>query len=422
MDHKQEAAEEYAALVRERDMFRSKFLTAQSNYENKLREISIIKTLNDILRSSHFGDRTSVITSQLKAIVHHDAGLRAQLLLLEKGRGSATLLADSQAADTKTLPCLCPLTREVIEKIVKTRKLVHETMDIAEAGVQGDDSVSHRVSIPLLHSQRVLGILLLHRKGASFSSHETSFFSLIADQIATLVVLYTVYDKMLYEERSRYTLSRFFSSKVSQQIMQGADIRPGGQRARVAVMFADMDNFSAIAERLNQETVVTILNAFFSYIIPIVFEYDGTLDKLLGDGFLAFFGAPLSAPDDTPRALATACRLQDAMTEFNTLHKDKGWPRLQLSVGLNVGEAVAGYVGSDLHLSYTVIGRNVNLAQRIQSVAGPGEILVSQAVYDEVVERLDSLPAVSGLEPLELLHLKGKEELVRLYRVRQKSR
>lgn len=420
MDQIQAAGEDHSALLRERDMFRSKFLTAQQNYENKLREISSIKTLSDILRSSHFGDRASVITRQLKAIVHHDAGLRAQLVLLEKGCRKAELVADSRAEDPKALPRPCPLGQELIEKIALTRKPVHEAMNNVEAGTQGSDAMIHRVSVPLLQNHHLIGILLFSREAASFTNHETSFFSLIADQIATLVVLYSVYDKMLHEERSRHTLSRFFSSKVSRQIMQGADIRPGGQRAKVAVMFVDMDSFSVIAERLNQETVVTVLNAFFAYTIPIVFEHDGTLDKLLGDGFLAFFGAPIPAPDDTLRALTTACRLQEAMAEFNALHKAKGWPKLHLSVGLNVGEVVAGYVGSDQHLSYTVIGRNVNLAQRIQSVAGPGEILVSQAVFDEVVDRLDALPGVVGLVPLELLHLKGKDEPVRLYQVQRK--
>jgi adenylate cyclase len=172
-----------------------------------------------------------------------------------------------------------------------------------------------------------------------------------------------------------------------------------------------------MSEDLDQEEVVEILNAYFSLMTPIIFEHDGTLDKLMGDGIMAFFGAPISHNDDPLRAVRTAIKMVNALETFNQQTHDKKWPKLEVSIGVNTGEVVAGYIGSEEHLNYTVIGDAVNLAQRLQTIAGSNEILISKTVRNEIHNRLSDEEAFKALVPLPAQKVKGKEKAVEVFRV-----
>jgi adenylate cyclase len=171
-----------------------------------------------------------------------------------------------------------------------------------------------------------------------------------------------------------------------------------------------------MSEGMDQEKVVELLNAYFSLLTPIIFEQDGTLDKLMGDGIMAFFGAPLSHEDDPLRAVRTAIKMVKALEEFNR-HHAKQWPTLEVSVGVNSGEVVAGYIGSEEHLNYTVIGDAVNVAQRLQTIAGSNEILISKTVSNEIADRICEETAFKALVPLPAQKVKGKEKAVEVFRV-----
>jgi adenylate cyclase len=154
----------------------------------------------------------------------------------------------------------------------------------------------------------------------------------------------------------------------------------GGTRREVSVLFADIRGYTTWSEDAEPEDVVETLNHYLSLAAEVILGWEGTLDKFFGDGLMAIFNAPSNQPDHVHRAADAALALIRAAQEVNVIHGHQ----LAYSVGVHVGEAVVGYIGTDRALNYTAIGDVVNLAKRLQEYAAPKQILIS----DEVVKRL----------------------------------
>jgi len=176
--------------------------------------------------------------------------------------------------------------------------------------------------------------------------------------------------------------ARYLAPHVVEQLMRApGGVALGGERATATVLFADIVAFTELAERLDAEEVVDILNHFFSAAVQIVFEHDGLLDKFYGDGLMVVFGPPRVRDDDATRALAVAAALHHAAA---TILAD-GKP-LQLAIGVATGDVVAGHIGSPKRMDYTVIGDAANLASRLQGAAPPGRTYVDERTYTRVYE------------------------------------
>jgi len=203
----------------------------------------------------------------------------------------------------------------------------------------------------------------------------------------------------------RDAFARYLAPHVVEQLMRApGGLTLGGERATATVLFADIDGFTELAERLDAERVVEILNRFFSAAVQIVFEHDGLLDKFYGDGLMVVFGPPRVREDDAARALAVAEALHRAAT---TIEAD-GKP-LQLAIGIATGDVVAGHIGSPRRMDYTVIGDAANLASRLQGAAPPGRTYVDDRTY----QRLPSKPAGEKL----IAKIRGKAEPVAIFAV-----
>jgi adenylate cyclase len=183
----------------------------------------------------------------------------------------------------------------------------------------------------------------------------------------------------------------------------------GGERRQITIIFADIRGFTTVAEQLSPERVVTLLNDYLATMTDVVFKYDGTVDKFLGDGLMAIFGAPLGHGDDVRRALACAKEMQTAFNQLRRKWCAEGLPDLQQGIGVNTGEAVVGSIGSARRLDYTAIGDAVNTAQRLQSLAVGGQILISA----NTLSRLEGEPT----EALGPMKMKGKREAVNVFRL-----
>jgi len=176
--------------------------------------------------------------------------------------------------------------------------------------------------------------------------------------------------------------ARYLAPHVVEQLMRApGGVALGGERATATVLFADIVAFTELAERLDAEQVVDILNHFFSAAVQIVFEHDGLLDKFYGDGLMVVFGPPRVRDDDASRALAVAAALHRAAASILA----DGKP-LQLAIGVATGEVVAGHIGSPKRMDYTVIGDAANLASRLQGAAPPGRTYVDGRTYERAPE------------------------------------
>ncbi len=182
-----------------------------------------------------------------------------------------------------------------------------------------------------------------------------------------------------------------------------------GERKPVTILFTDIVGSTALAEKLDPEEWKEIVSGAHQRVSQVVYRYEGTIAQLLGDGVLAFFGAPVTHEDDPIRAVHAALDIQQAVSEY--AFELKGYvDNFQLRVGLNTGTVVVGSVGSDLHMEYLAIGDAVNLAARLQSAAQPGKVLISESTARLVKTAFE-------LNPIGEISVKGKTEPVRAFEV-----
>jgi len=213
------------------------------------------------------------------------------------------------------------------------------------------------------------------------------------------------------KEFIKSTFERYVSKPLAEQILLKRDeLKLGGEVREVTILFSDIRRFTALAEKLPPEQVVTILNDYFSRMIDVVTRHQGMVDKLMGDSVMALFGAPLSLGDDPLRAIRCALEMQQEGERFNHAQEAKGLPPLPMGIGINTGAVVAGNIGSATKMEYTVIGDEVNIAARMQGIARPGEVLISEHTYQRVADAI----LATALEPIVF---KGKNTVVAVYRV-----
>ncbi|HEX4382415.1 MAG TPA: adenylate/guanylate cyclase domain-containing protein [Myxococcales bacterium] len=187
--------------------------------------------------------------------------------------------------------------------------------------------------------------------------------------------------KLVGETEARASLSRYLSRDVVEMILkEPGRLRMGGERREVTILFSDVVAFTRLTESLPPETVVAILNELFTFATEIVHRRGGIIDKFIGDAVMAVFGTPEQHDDDPLRAVLAADDLRRWLDTANRKWRQQHGIELQLAMGVNTGAAIAGNVGSEKRLEYTVIGDVVNVAARLEGMARPGQILITEAV------------------------------------------
>jgi len=189
-----------------------------------------------------------------------------------------------------------------------------------------------------------------------------------------------------------------------------AEVKKGGELRDTTVLFTDIRGFTAMSESAAPQHVVDMLNEYFELMVEIIFKYQGTLDKFIGDEIMVLYGAPLVQPDATVRAVRTALEMQLALEEFNRTTIAEGNDPIRVGIGINSGEVVAGYMGSSKTMEYTAIGDTVNTASRLCSIARAGEIIVSEPTWERVREFFEG-------QPLPPAKLKGKAHALQIYSI-----
>jgi class 3 adenylate cyclase len=232
------------------------------------------------------------------------------------------------------------------------------------------------------------------------------------DELGDLTDAFNDMAKSLREkELLKGAFSKYVTKSVVDRIMDHeGGLKLGGEKKEVSVFFSDIRGFTPMSEQLSPEEIVHLLNEYFTEMVKIIFKYEGTLDKFMGDAIMAIFGAPVDLPDHADRAVMASIEMAQKMKELQAKWRMEGKKEVNIGIGINTGEVVVGNLGSLERMEYTAIGDNVNLAQRLESVAEKGQILISSATYERVKHKV----IARMLDPIKL---KGKSEKVIAYEV-----
>jgi adenylate cyclase len=208
-------------------------------------------------------------------------------------------------------------------------------------------------------------------------------------------------------ERVKEVFGRYIATQVSDRILKG-DVTLGGEARVVSILFSDIRNFTAMAEDMTPQQVVSFLNAYFAEMVEAVFEQGGVLDKFLGDGMMAVFGSLGDQPDHAVRAVRAALRMHETLTA----HGRDSRVRVRMRVGVNTGEVLVGNIGSARRLEYTVVGDGVNTSSRVQALNKEfgTTILITETTYEAVKSSVEC-------RPMPDTALRGKQRTLRFYEV-----
>ncbi|MBI4774279.1 MAG: HAMP domain-containing protein [Deltaproteobacteria bacterium] len=205
------------------------------------------------------------------------------------------------------------------------------------------------------------------------------------------------------------SFGRYVSPHIVDRILENPDqIWVGGANHEVSLFFADIRGFTTLTERIPPEELLALLNGYFSLATEVIVKHRGYIDKFVGDAVMAVFGAPVADPDHPINAVRALIDLRDRMADYNAAIGNG--IQLRVGMGATLGQVVAGNVGSQTRMEYTVMGDTVNVASRLTQMAKPGDILISSTLYQRASSMIRT-------EEVGEIHVKGREKPVMVYRV-----
>lgn len=235
-------------------------------------------------------------------------------------------------------------------------------------------------------------------------------------EMTTKMMLYSrdieKYQKRLREEGlSRHRLSRYVGQDLVNKIVNSNEETPlQNKRQMATILFADIRSFTTISEDMEPETLINMLNEYFDAMVNIIFKHYGVLDKFVGDELMATFGLLDSVENGPINSLKAAIEMQNSMKSLMGGFKKKGYPVFEIGIGINCGDVVMGNLGSKNRMDYTVIGDTVNVAARLEQMAGGGDIIAGEAVHDRCGHLVT-------MRPKGAIQVKNRVQPVQCYQV-----
>ncbi|HET9802579.1 MAG TPA: adenylate/guanylate cyclase domain-containing protein [Candidatus Acidoferrum sp.] len=356
-------------------------------------------------------------------------------------RGYAMLLTEDSLRETGAdphgytfLPAIIryrQAPRSASPQVALSRAIIHQVMESkgpllvmdAKEDVRFSGSRSMAISgmqsamcAPLASRDRLFGLLYVDNlsKRGTFTPEDLEVFAVIAAQAGLVIDRVLAKSEVKRQGVQLSALERFLSPAISKKIAaEAADIRLGGESQRITLLFADVRGFTTMAEKMKPREAVEVLNEFFARMTNVIFEHEGTLDKYLGDGLMALFGAPFALQNDAEAAVRAAADMQRSLSQLND---SSGRAPLHIGIGIHTGEAVVGFLGTERRMDYTAIGDTVNVASRLTSQAGPGQIVISAATYAHLCReipcsRLSAMKLKGRAEPIDVHEVLWREFL-----------
>jgi adenylate cyclase len=311
--------------------------------------------------------------------------------------------------------------RTIIEKVIREKVAVLTSNAMADSRFEGAKSlflqqIRSAMCVPLWRKEKVIGVIQLDsvRFDNQFTQDDLELLKAIGSQMAMVIEQARLNEQIREEEMMRRRLERFHSPQVIEMILRGSqktkDNVMEANELTATILFTDIVGFTRLAEQISPRETNIILNRYFSTMTDVVFGYDGTLDKYIGDGLMAVFGAPMESDDNAERAILAGkemrVKLKEMMTEKGSLSR-----KFDIRIGINTGRVVAGNIGSPRRMDYTVIGDPVNIAARLESIAKPNQILIGEETYKSVKGKFE-------IGEIGRKKVKGKSEEIMVYEVR----
>jgi len=289
------------------------------------------------------------------------------------------------------------VSRTIIDKVIYDKEAVLTSNAMADSRFDSAKSVFIQklrsvICAPLWRKDRIIGVIQLHsvRFDNQFTREDLELLKAIGSQMAMILEQDSLNQKIREEGILRSRLERYLPPQVVEMIVRGTqetkDYVMEPREITATMLFTDIVGFTRLTEKMPPRETTIILNQYFSMMRDIVFSHDGILAKYIGDGLMAFFGAPMEREDDAERAIRAAKEMKERLTAITAEQGDYR-KKLDIRIGINTGRVVAGNIGSPNQMDYTVIGDPVNVASRLESIAEPNQILIGENTYGAVKDR-----------------------------------
>ena len=395
--------------------------------ESLQRKANILSELYEMSKALGSGFDLDKIFKKATDIIFRSTPADRVIALLAEG-----VVTEKNADDAKLFPIATRARDEKLEAHARkmtigrtiTRKVMKEKVALLSQDAAADEQfagvdsivsqgVRSTICAPLFTDAGVHGALYADRLDpfSAFKPDDLELISAVAAQTAIAVENVRAHERLAKEEVARVNYGRFLPEYVVKQILENPDsFKLGGVLQTITVLFADIRGFTRISEHASPEKIVQLLNRYFSAMTDIIFAHGGTLDKYLGDGLMALFGAPTVTPKDANNALSAAVAMQRRMIGINVELIEEGFPEIGIGIGLHTGEVTVGYIGSERRSEYTAIGDPVNTASRLESNAKAGQILVSEVTAKAAHSRYQ----LTARDPISV---KNREQPVPLFEV-----
>jgi adenylate cyclase len=391
---------------------RSRFLP-----EKEITDDKALRTDYEKLRIAHELQRDIGLELDLSRIFNRILARTFEVLVCDQ---AVILMADAtgnmavEAFKTRTPKDRVVVSSTVIRRVQENKVGIISADALADERFQGaasivSQAVRSSMAVPILHEEKLLGIMIIESSAAvmAYTKKDLLLFSNIALQTANLIKMAEMAKKIETDAATRERFQRLLSPDLAEMVVSGKlKVEKGGEERVATTLFADIRGFTSMCEKMEAPEVLILLNEFFEIMVEIAFSYEGTVDKFVGDMIMVVWGAPVVHPDDPRRAVQAALDMQEALERYNMASKHP----IRMGIGINTDRLVAGYIGSTRTMSYSVIGDAVNIASRLCSAAGPGQVLISENTYRKIRKYFDT----NELDPLKA---KGKSTPIKVFGV-----
>ncbi|WP_017713843.1 adenylate/guanylate cyclase domain-containing protein [Prochlorothrix hollandica] len=370
------------------------------------REINLLYKVSATL-ASHL-EPTEIAELAIEEALHIIRGNSASVMLLNEEAGKLAIIAGCGTAshligkpifDTKdgiAGNIFSSGQGEIINDVMADRRFV-----------AGKNPVSSIICAPLCTKDSVLGVINISSEDpAYYKAKDLKLLTALGTQVASAIENAQLHQNKLKQERIRSQLRRYIPAQLANAIVDSNEsISLAPAHKKITILFSDIRNFTSQCEILGPEEIVGYLNEYFTAMVDVIFQNQGTVNKFVGDMIVAMFGAPTELPNNEENAVKAAIEMQRCLRDF-----PNPWIRENFITGIGItsGSVVVGNIGSPHHLDYTAIGDEVNLASRLQSIAKGGQVLVSSNIYAATRH-------IHTYRNFGNLHVKGKQESVEVF-------